>query len=101
MNSGIAIVLTKLIRLYANTSFVGLSSPRTKSLGADPVLKRLGDAVRQFVNDGLAPDVVAITGDIAHSGNNKDYDQAKLWIDNQFEPVSLVAPRTEPSRSLR
>ena len=51
-----------------------------KAWDADPVLQGLSDAIQQFVTDGLAPDAVAITGDIAHKGQAADYERAEKWI---------------------
>ncbi len=50
-----------------------------KAWDADPVLQGLSDAIQQFVADDLAPDAVAITGDIAHKGQTADYERAAKW----------------------
>jgi len=38
-------------------------------------------AVEQMVDDGLVPDVVAITGDVARTGSRDEYEEAAKWID--------------------
>ena len=38
----------------------------------DPVLAGLAKSIEQLVDDGLNPDVVVFTGDIAFSGKKKD-----------------------------
>ena len=48
---------------------------------SDPVLTGLTRAIGQLVSDGLAPDVVAVTGDVADQGRAEDYQQARQWID--------------------
>ena len=37
--------------------------------------------VSRLVDTGLAPDLIVITGDIAHSGKKAEYDLARKWID--------------------
>jgi len=51
-----------------------------------PVLLSVGPAVRELVEAGLEPDVVAITGDIAYSGTAAEYEMASQWIDNVLLP---------------
>ena len=51
---------------------------------ADPVLRGLTEAIAELVESGLAPDFVAITGDIAFSGQTGDYREARKWIDGQM-----------------
>lgn len=55
-------------------------SPDTK-WDSTQLLKSLTKAVADLVGDGLAPDLVAITGDVARSGKKKEYDQARDWLD--------------------
>ena len=45
------------------------------------VLRGLADAVGEMTKAGLAPDVVAITGDLAARGSVEDYQQVQRWID--------------------
>ncbi|MFH0981371.1 MAG: metallophosphoesterase [Planctomycetota bacterium] len=47
---------------------------------ASPVLVGLCQAVKNLVERGLAPDVVAITGDVAFSDKKTEYDWARKWI---------------------
>ena len=54
---------------------------------SDPVLTGPADAVRRFVADGLPPDVVAITGDVANKGRPEDYQEASRWIEGQLLPA--------------
>ncbi len=61
---------------------------------SDPVLASLAETVGQMVGGGLAPDVVAITGDIAYRGCAEDYEQARLWIDQKLRPA---LPRRFPA----
>ncbi|MCH8149609.1 MAG: metallophosphoesterase, partial [Planctomycetes bacterium] len=65
---------------------------------ADPVLTGLVTATRQLSDDGLAPDVVAITGDIANYGKKEEYELAREWIDNQLLPA--LPPRFPKKRLL-
>ena len=48
---------------------------------ATPVLVELSEAVGSLVQDGLAPDLVAMTGDIAFSGKEEEYGLAREWIE--------------------
>ena len=54
----------------------------------DPVLTGLAGSIRKIVEDDLAPDVVAFTGDIAHSGQKKEYEEAEKWIDEKLTKCS-------------
>jgi hypothetical protein len=45
-----------------------------------PVLMGLARTIRNLVCDGLALNVVAITGDIANSGRPAEYESARRWI---------------------
>jgi len=65
---------------------------------SDSVLARLTEAIAEMVSGGLAPDVVAITGDIAHKGCAEDYEQARRWIDDKLRPV--LPRRFPPDRIL-
>ncbi|MBN1341619.1 MAG: SUMF1/EgtB/PvdO family nonheme iron enzyme [Phycisphaerae bacterium] len=52
-----------------------------------PVLVGMVDAIKELGDNGLAPDVVAITGDVAYSGKRQEYEQAKTWIDGRLIPA--------------
>jgi HEAT repeat protein/predicted MPP superfamily phosphohydrolase len=54
---------------------------------ADLVLRRLTGAIGSLVAAGLAPDVVAFTGDIAFSGLEAQYNEAHRWINEKLRPV--------------
>ena len=51
---------------------------------SDPVLRGLVTAIQALRDDGLAPDVVAFTGDIAFSGQRRQYTLAQEWIDKHL-----------------
>ncbi len=51
---------------------------------SDAVLSGLVDAVREIMSEGLRPDVVAITGDVANYGKETEYDAARQWIDDDL-----------------
>ena len=50
----------------------------------NPVLRKLTDAVKELDKDGLGPDAVAITGDIANTGSKRDYEIAAEWINQRL-----------------
>jgi len=54
---------------------------------ADPVLTGLADIVRGLDAQGLRPDLVAITGDIARTGKREDYQVAGKWLDGRLLPA--------------
>ena len=51
------------------------------------LLRDLPPAIGQFVQQGLAPDFVAITGDVANKGRKQDYETAEKWITERLLPV--------------
>ena len=55
---------------------------KDRAWDADPVLRALAGFIEQEVGDGLVPDLVAITGDIAFAGIAKEYALARKWLDN-------------------
>ena len=58
-----------------------------KMWDADPVLNSIPDTVKEaFSEQGLAPDVVAITGDIANKGKKSEYEKATKWINDRLLP---------------
>ncbi len=54
---------------------------------ADPVLRKLVKRVRDDVQSGLIPDLVAFTGDLAFSGAADQYEAATGWLKGQLWPV--------------
>lgn len=52
----------------------------SKEWDAGPVLRSLTRFIGEEVERGLAPDLVAITGDIAHSGKAEEYALARQWL---------------------
>ena len=57
-----------------------------KAWDADPVMQQLATAIGQDVAEGLTPDLVAITGDLAFSGRKKEYDSAREWLEQRLWP---------------
>lgn len=53
----------------------------------NPVFERLAMSVKTLVSDGLGPDLVVITGDIANKGRVEDYVVARHWIDAALLPA--------------
>lgn len=48
---------------------------------AQLVLDKLIEYIRREVQEGLVPDMVAITGDLAFSGRKEEYTLAREWLD--------------------
>lgn len=57
---------------------------------ASPVLDRLTTDVAGLVRDGLAPDLIVLTGDIAQSGKEEEYALARTWIQSRLLPAAEV-----------
>lgn len=53
-----------------------------KAWDADPLLRALCGFIEQEVGEGLVPDLVAITGDVAFSGIAKEHALARKWLDD-------------------
>ncbi|MBV5346694.1 metallophosphoesterase, partial [bacterium] len=53
----------------------------------EPVLRHLAAAIGAEVAQGLAPDLVAITGDLAHSGKAAEYALARRWLAEALWPT--------------
>ncbi|MGO8752389.1 MAG: metallophosphoesterase family protein [Thermoguttaceae bacterium] len=53
----------------------------------DRVFLGLAAVIRGFQAQGLAPDLVAITGDIAKTGKPEDYQEAEKWLDGCLLPA--------------
>jgi formylglycine-generating enzyme required for sulfatase activity len=66
---------------------------------ADPVLRALRAFIAEEINTGLTPDLVVITGDLAHAGTADEYALARTWLDalwstlNQDRPAPLTRDR--------
>jgi hypothetical protein len=58
-----------------------------KAWDADPVLRALARFIRTEVENGLAPDLVMFTGDMAFSGSAEEYELARQWLDTQLWPA--------------
>lgn len=65
----------------------------SKKWDADPVLRELARFIRDEGEDGLKPDLVAITGDLAHAGIAEEYKLAKEWLENYLWPAVGNLPR--------
>ena len=52
-----------------------------------PVLRDLASFIGKEVREGLQPDLVTITGDLAFSGTTEEYALAKAWLENQLWPA--------------
>ncbi|MDG4550168.1 MAG: metallophosphoesterase [Candidatus Contendobacter sp.] len=59
----------------------------SKAWDADPVLRALTKFIAEEVKNGLVPDLVAITGDLAFAGVAKEYRLARNWLDKQLWPI--------------
>lgn len=56
----------------------------------DPVLRGLVKNVEGFVKTGLAPDLVAVTGDIADRGLRAEYAIAEQWFRERLLPATGI-----------
>jgi predicted MPP superfamily phosphohydrolase len=54
---------------------------------SDPVLRALAQCIGADVRGGLAPDLVAITGDLAFAGKAADYGLAADWLSRALWPL--------------
>jgi predicted MPP superfamily phosphohydrolase len=57
---------------------------------ANTVLGRLAVDIGRLVYEGLAPDLIVLTGDIAYSGKVAEYDLARTWITKELLPAAGV-----------
>ena len=60
----------------------------------EPVLRNLTDSIQSEVSDGMTPDLVVITGDLAHGGKEPEYEMARQWLEDELWPV-LTASGSE------
>jgi hypothetical protein len=60
------------------------------SWDASTVLGRLVDDIAALARDGLAPDLVVLTGDVAHGGKAEEYALARQWIEGALLPAARV-----------
>ncbi len=58
---------------------------------ADPVLRALVRYLAEEVRNGLAPDLVVITGDLAFAGRPDEYTLARAWLEDLW-PVLTTDP---------
>ena len=58
-----------------------------KTWDASPVLRDLTRFIKREVKRGMVPDLVAITGDIAHAGTAEEYALARAWLETQLWPA--------------
>ncbi|MDG4597525.1 MAG: metallophosphoesterase [Candidatus Contendobacter sp.] len=58
-----------------------------KAWDVDPVLRALTKFITEEVKNGLIPDLVAITGDLAFAGTSDEYQLARNWLDQQLWPA--------------
>ncbi|TVR78611.1 MAG: hypothetical protein EA405_14170 [Rhodospirillales bacterium] len=59
-----------------------------KAWDADPVLRALCGFIEREVAEGLVPDLVAITGDIAFAGIAEEYALARKWLDTLWPKLN-------------
>jgi hypothetical protein len=57
---------------------------------ASTVLGRLSVDIGRMVYEGLAPDLIVLTGDVAFSGKAAEYDLARTWITKELLPAAGV-----------
>jgi len=62
---------------------------------ADPVLRALAGCVRREARTGLAPDLVAVTGDVAFAGKAEEYRLARDRFERELWPA-LGLPSAAP-----
>ncbi len=53
------------------------------------ILRALVASVKQFREEGRVPDLIVVTGDIAHSGKAEEYLQATLFFDDLLAAAGL------------
>jgi hypothetical protein len=57
---------------------------------ARTVLGRLVEDIAGLVRDGLGPDLVVLTGDVAHGGKAEEYALARQWIEGALLPAARL-----------
>ena len=70
-----------------------ISGSKKDSFGRNTVLGALLDRLEQDLKNGLAPELVAVTGDIAFSGNKEEYAVAKAFFDRFLDVLDLPPER--------
>ncbi len=60
-----------------------------RSVVLDPLIKRIGDDLKD-PKSGLKPEIVVVTGDIAHSGQKDEYTLAKAFFDDLLECLNKL-----------
>ncbi len=63
-----------------------------RSVVLDPLIKRIGDDLKD-PKSGLKPEIVIVTGDIAHSGQKDEYTLANAFFDDLLEKLNLSDDR--------
>ena len=58
-----------------------------KAWDQDPVMRALVWHIAKEVESGLAPDLLAFTGDLAFSGTAEEYAMARKWLEEQLWPA--------------
>jgi 3',5'-cyclic AMP phosphodiesterase CpdA len=58
-----------------------------KAWDAEPVLREFAGFIEREMADGLVPDVVIFSGDMAFSGSKAEYDIARTWLNEQLWPA--------------
>lgn len=59
---------------------------------SDAMLARLVAKVRELAASGRKPDLIAITGDLAYSGQKRDYQLVEKWLKGQLLPAAGLGP---------
>ena len=67
---------------------------------ADPVLRALRTFIAAEIKTGRAPDLVVITGDLAHAGTADDYALARRWLDALWSTLNQDRPEPLPQNRL-
>jgi predicted MPP superfamily phosphohydrolase len=58
-----------------------------KGWEADPVTRALARFIKTEVEEGLTPDLVVFSGDLAFSGKAEEYALARDWLENRLWPA--------------
>jgi predicted MPP superfamily phosphohydrolase len=63
---------------------------------ADPVLRASARFIGEEVRGGLAPDLVIITGDLAHAGKAEEYALARDWLEQLWPDLTAGGSASLP-----
>jgi 3',5'-cyclic AMP phosphodiesterase CpdA len=58
----------------------------------------LNDVAKRIEEDGLRPDFIAVTGDVAFSGKAEEYELARRFFDDLLGVTGLGKERLFPSK---